>query len=96
MAENRQEFQRELEDIEAKVIELFAMVAEDLPGPGSVFLQLDLRFLAPVRPDDVITGTVQVTVARRDKPIIELRVRVTRDDGVVAVEGSAVCWLLNC
>jgi phosphate transport system protein len=31
VAENRQEFQRELEDIEAKVIELFAMVAEDLP-----------------------------------------------------------------
>jgi len=31
MGEHRQEFQRELEDIEAKVIELFAMVAEDLP-----------------------------------------------------------------
>ena len=37
---------------------LNAVVAEDLPGPGSVFLQLDLRFLAPVRPGDVITGTV--------------------------------------
>jgi hypothetical protein len=31
MAEHRQEFQRELEGIEGKVIELFAMVAEDLP-----------------------------------------------------------------
>src|SRR5262245_17338039 len=31
MGEHRQEFQRELEGIEAKVIELFAMVAEDLP-----------------------------------------------------------------
>jgi acyl dehydratase len=71
---------------------LNAVVAEDLPGPGSVFLQLDLRFLAPVRPGDVITGAVEVTSARSDKPISGLDVRVTRDDGVVAVEGVAVCY----
>ena len=71
---------------------LNAVVAEDLPGPGSVFLQLDLRFLAPVRPGDVITGTVEVTSARADKPITGLDVQVARDDGVVAVSGTAVCW----
>ena len=71
---------------------LNAVVAEDLPGPGSVFLQLDLRFLAPVRPGDVITGTVTVTSARADKPITGLDVQVVRDDGVVAVRGTAVCW----
>jgi acyl dehydratase len=71
---------------------LNAVVAEDLPGPGSVFLQLDLRFLAPVRPGDVITGEVTVTSARTDKPITGLDVRVVRDDGVVAVEGTAVCY----
>ena len=38
MAENRQEFERELEDIEAKVIELFAMVAEDLPTATQALL----------------------------------------------------------
>ena len=74
---------------------LNAVVAEDLPGPGSVFLQLDLRFLAPVRPGDVITGTVEVTSSRTDKPITELNVRVTRDDGVVAVEGHAVCYTVT-
>ena len=68
---------------------LNAVVAEDLPGPGSVFLQLDLRFLAPVRPGDVITGTVTVTSARADKPITGLDVQVVRDD---AVSGTAVCW----
>jgi acyl dehydratase len=57
-----------------------------------VFLQLDLRFLAPVRPGDVITGTVTVTSARADKPITGLDVQVVRDDGVVAVRGTAVCW----
>src|SRR6266704_94528 len=38
MPEHRQEFQRELEAIEAKVIELFAMVAEDLPGATNALL----------------------------------------------------------
>ena len=71
---------------------LNAVVAEDLPGPGSVFLQLDLRFLAPARPGDVITGAVEVTSARADKPITGLDVRVTRDDGVVAVEGTGLCY----
>jgi len=71
---------------------LNAVVAEDLPGPGSVFLQLDLRFLAPVRPGDVITGEVVVTSARADKPVTHLDVRVVRDDGVEAVAGTAVCY----
>ena len=38
MVEHRQEFQRELEAIEAKVIELFAMVAEDLSGATRALL----------------------------------------------------------
>jgi acyl dehydratase len=71
---------------------LNAVVAEDLPGPGSVFLQLDLSFRAPVRPGDVITGTAEVTSARADKPITGLALRVTRDDGVVAVEGTGLCY----
>jgi acyl dehydratase len=71
---------------------LNAVVAEDLPGPGSVFLQLDLTFRAPVRPGDVITGTAEVTSARTDKPITGLALRVTRDDGVVAVEGTGLCY----
>src|SRR3954447_5710515 len=71
---------------------LNAVVAEDIPGPGSVFLQLDLAFHAPVRPGDVITGTVEVTSARTDKPITGLDVSVSRDDGTVCVSGKAVCY----
>ncbi len=71
---------------------LNAVVAEDIPGPGSVFLQLNLRFSAPVRPGDVITGTVEVTSVRSDKPITGLAVTVTRDDGVVAIDGTALCY----
>jgi acyl dehydratase len=71
---------------------LNAVVAEDLPGPGSVFLELNLRFTAPIRPGDVITGFAEVTSVRTDKPITGLTVRVTRDDGVLAIEGTAVCY----
>jgi phosphate transport system protein len=38
MAENRQEFQHDLQTIDGKVIELFAMVAEDLPGATQALL----------------------------------------------------------
>ncbi|HEY8338907.1 MAG TPA: MaoC family dehydratase [Egibacteraceae bacterium] len=71
---------------------LNAVVAEDLPGPGTVFLELNLRFLAPVRPGDDITGEVTVTDVREDKPITRLDVAVTRGDGVRALEGTAVCY----
>jgi acyl dehydratase len=71
---------------------LNALVAEDLPGPGSVFLELNLKFLAPVRPGDTITGAARVLTVREDKPITTLDVSVRRDDGTVVVEGHAACW----
>jgi len=71
---------------------LNAVVAEELPGPGSVFLHVDWSFRAPVRPGDRITGEVEVTTVREDKPITGLRTTVTRDDGVVALEGTALCY----
>jgi acyl dehydratase len=71
---------------------LNAVVAEELPGPGSVFLQLDLRFRAPVRPGDVITAEVEVLEARQDKPITKLRTTITRDDGTVVLDGTALVW----
>ena len=56
---------------------LNAVVAEALPGPGTVFLHVDWRFTAPVRPGDTITGRVEVTEVRADKPITTLATRVT-------------------
>jgi acyl dehydratase len=71
---------------------LNAVVAEDLPGPGSVFLQTDWRYLAPVRPGDRLTAEVEVVEARTDKPISTLRTTVTTEDGVVVLDGIAVVW----
>lgn len=74
---------------------LNAVVAEKLPGPGTVFLNVNWNFTAPVRPGDVITGQVEVLEARQDKPITTLRTTVTRDDGTVALEGTAVCYTMS-
>jgi acyl dehydratase len=74
---------------------LNAVVAEKLPGPGTVFLETSWRFLAPTRPGDEITGEVEVTSVREDKPITTLATRVVRGDGVVAIEGTAVCWTMH-
>lgn len=71
---------------------LNAVVAEELPGPGTVFLHVDWSFRAPVRPGDTITGEVEVVEVREDKPMTKLRTTVTRDDGVVALEGTALCY----
>jgi len=73
---------------------LNAVVAEDLPGPGTVFLQVNWSFKAPVRPGDTITGEVNVTKVRSDKPITELDTRVLLDDGTVVLEGNAVCYTM--
>jgi acyl dehydratase len=71
---------------------LNALVAEDLPGPGSVFLETSWRFLAPVRPGDVITAEATVTAAREDKPITTLNTTISNQDGVVVLDGTAVVW----
>jgi len=73
---------------------LNAVVAEHLPGPGSVFLQVDWKFTAPVRPGDTITGRVEVLEVREDKPITKIATSVTRQDGVVALTGTAVCYTM--
>lgn len=71
---------------------LNAVVAEDLPGPGSVFLHVDWSFKAPVRPGDEITAEVEVLEAREDKPLTRLRTTIVNQDGVVVLDGTALVW----
>ena len=72
---------------------LSAVLGMDLPGPGSVFLEQRVRFLAPVRPGDTITATLEVTRVRVDKPVLTLDASVTRQDGVRAADGELVVLL---
>jgi acyl dehydratase len=73
---------------------LNAVVAEDLPGPGTVFLNVSWNFRAPVKPGDSITGEVEVVKVRDDKPITELLTRVLSADGTVVLDGTAVCYTM--
>ena len=71
---------------------LNAVVAEKLPGPGSVFLHVDWSFRAAVSPGDEITAEVEVLDVRMDKPITRLRTVVTNQDGTVVLEGTALVF----
>jgi len=71
---------------------LNAVVAEDLPGPGSVFLNVTWNFRVAVRPGDVLTARVEVTGVREDKPVSTLAMAITNQDGAVVLDGSAVVW----
>lgn len=71
---------------------LSAMLGMELPGPGAIFLEQRVRFLAPVRPGDTIVGELVVTNVRADKPILTLAATITRGETPVA-EGELVVLL---
>ena len=71
---------------------LNAVVAEDLPGPGSVFLHVDWSFKAPVKPGDEITAEVEVLERREDKPLTTLRTTIVNQDATVVLDGTALVW----
>src|SRR5215213_2772175 len=71
---------------------LNAVVAEDLPGPGTVFLHVAWDVQAPVRAGDEITAEGEVLDARDDKPLTKLRTTITNQDGTTVLDGSALVW----
>jgi acyl dehydratase len=71
---------------------LHALVAMDLPGPGSVFLSQNWKFTAPVYIDDTITADAEVMSIHATKPVTQLRIKVTRQTGEVVLEGEAWCY----
>ena len=73
---------------------LNTVVAEDLPGPGTIFLQVNWAFKAPVRPGDTITGEVKIINVREDEPITEMQGRVLLADGTMVLEGTPVCYTM--
>jgi len=71
---------------------LHALVATDLPGPGTVFLSQNWKFTAPVYIGDTITALAEVLSVHATKPVCQLRVRVTRQTGDTVLEGEAWCY----
>jgi acyl dehydratase len=71
---------------------LHALVAMDLPGPGTVFLSQHWKFTAPVYIGDRITATVTVVSVHETKPVTQLAVEVVRDGEETVLEGEAWCY----
>lgn len=67
-----------------------ATLANDLPGPGTVYLSQMLKFKLPVYPGDTVTATVEVLKVREDKPIVTLSTFCTNQNDEVVLEGEAV------
>jgi acyl dehydratase len=71
---------------------LHALVAMDMPGPGTVFLSQNWKFTAPVYIGDTITAEAEVASVHPNKPVTQLRVKVVRQGGEAVLEGEAWCY----
>ena len=74
---------------------LHALVAMDMPGPGTVFLSQDWKFTAPVFIGDTISAEAEVVSVHESKPVSQLRIKVTRQDGETVLEGEAWCYTFS-
>jgi len=74
---------------------LHALVAMDMPGPGTVFLSQDWKFTAPVFIGDTITATAKVLKVHDVKPVTQLAIEVVKDDGEVVLEGETWCYTFS-
>ena len=66
-----------------------AVLGMQLPGPGTIYMEQNLRFLSPVRPGDTITATVEVVELDRAKNVALLHTVCTNQDGKQVVDGQA-------
>jgi len=66
-----------------------AVIANQLPGQGSIYLGQTLKFVAPVFPGDTITARVTVISIRDDKPVMKLETVCSNQHGEVVIKGEA-------
>lgn len=71
---------------------LNATVAEDLPGPGTVFLGVEWKFVKAVGVGDTLTARVEVLTVRDDKPICTLQTTIRDQHGDICVSGTATTY----
>jgi len=74
---------------------LHALVAMDMPGPGTVFLSQNWKFTAPVFIGDTITAEAEVMSVHETKPVTQLAFKITRQDGEIVLDGEAWCYTFS-
>jgi acyl dehydratase len=72
-----------------------ALVAMELPGPGSVFLHQEWDYPAPVFVGDTITAEAEVLEARADKPLTKLRCVAPNQDGAEVLTGECLVYTMQ-
>jgi acyl dehydratase len=74
---------------------LHALVAMELPGPGTVFLSQNWNFTAPVFIGDTITAEAEVLSVHASKPVTQFKMIIRRQDGETVLEGEAWCYTFH-
>ncbi|OQB54957.1 MAG: (R)-specific enoyl-CoA hydratase [Deltaproteobacteria bacterium ADurb.Bin151] len=64
-----------------------AIIANQLPGPGTIYLKQELSFLAPVYIGDTITARVEILELNTEKNRVRLKTTCSNQDGVMVLEG---------
>jgi 3-hydroxybutyryl-CoA dehydratase len=66
-----------------------AVLGMQLPGPGTIYLKQDLKFLKPVRIGDTVTARVEVVELDTENNLAELRTSCSNQDGKLVLDGKA-------
>jgi acyl dehydratase len=74
---------------------LHALVAMEMPGPGTVFLSQNWKFTAPVFIGDTITAEAEILSVHESKPVTQLKIKVTRESEETVLEGEAWCYTFS-
>ncbi|MEE8462637.1 MAG: MaoC family dehydratase [Acidobacteriota bacterium] len=74
---------------------LHALVAMEMPGPGTVFLSQNWKFTAPVFIGDTITAEAEILSIHENKPVTQLKIQVTREGEETVLEGEAWCYTFS-
>jgi 3-hydroxybutyryl-CoA dehydratase len=66
------------------------VLGNQLPGPGTIYMQQQLNFRAPVAIGDTITATIEVIEILREKKRVRLKTVCTNQNDVVVLDGEAL------
>jgi len=67
-----------------------AIIANQLPGPGTIYLKQELSFLAPVHIGDTITARVEILELNVEKNRVRLKTACVNQDGVIVLQGEGM------
>lgn len=71
------------------------ILGSQLPGPGTIYISQETKFLKPVFVDEYVTAWVEVVKIREDKPVVTLRNWIEKDNGEIVIEGESVIFFLE-